>query len=39
MIFLSYLYNFVTSLAGCNWSREWITHLLIEEIPGIVEDS
>jgi len=36
MIFLLYLYNFVwwlsTDLASCNWSREWITHLPIEEV-------
>ena len=41
MIFL--LYNFVTSLADCIWSREWvrewITYLLIEDVAGNVEDS
>jgi len=31
MIFLLYLYNFVTSLAGCNWSKQWVTHLPIEK--------
>ena len=38
MIFLLYLYNFVISLADCNWSREWITQIPIEET-GNVEDS
>jgi len=32
MIFLLYLYNFVTNLTGYNLSREWITHLPIEEV-------
>jgi len=32
MIFLLYLYNFVTSLADCNWNREWIIHVSMEEI-------
>jgi len=39
MIFLLFLYNFVTSLAGCNWSKKWITHLPIEEMVDNVEDS
>jgi len=39
MIFLLYLYNFVTSLAGCNWSREWITHICTSDVADNVEDS